>query len=626
MFKKVTIEKLDPEISLALVFMLCSLSMKAMAYLILLTGFMSLGTFDFLLLLQKYIYMPANYQNIMSKPYLKIPTEDNESNSHNDRHDSFELDSLASSDGDDFSQHTASSRGLSPLGSPINNDDSEREAFMNENDYLTSGYNTRQSRANSASTLGDVIFNIPSTRDLRSNLEVPLEKQKRLSLLNGLSLVIGLQIGSGIFASPTQVDLHAGSVGTSLIVWAIAGLLAWTGASSYAELGTAIPLNGSSQAYLNHIFGPLPSFLFAWTGVTVLKPGGAAIIALVFGEYFARSLCISFLDTYWGHKIFAILGLALVTGINCFSTRLGARTSNVFLVLKIVLILALPILGVVGLTMKHDEKPALTSNGLFEGASKNLGDYAIALYAGLWAYDGWDNVNYVAAEMKNARRDVPRVIHIAMPMVIIAYLVANLSYYAVLTKEEITASTTLSVTFAKKLLGKAGGIIFALFISFSCLGALNASVFTAARLIYTSAKDEFMPGIFGHTHEKTNTPVNSLLLQAGLTAFFVVIGEFKSLLTFYGIAGYLFYFLTVFGVIVLRIKEPLLDRPYKTFITTPILFCCVALFLVLRTVVEKPLESIYALLFIALGVPIYIWKFGISFKKLFSMATSFKKF
>lgn len=382
-------------------------------------------------------------------------------------------------------------------------------------------------------------------------------------------------------------------------------------------MGTAIPLNGSSQAYLNHIFGPLPSFLFAWAGVTILKPGSAAIIALVFGEYLARSLCIPVLDSYWGHKLFAIIGLVAVTAINCFSTKLGARTSNIFLVLKTVLLIALPVIGIIGLVKSRpDEKPALKANGLFEGASKNLGDYAIALYAGLWAYDGWDNVNYVAAEMKSVRRDLPRVIHIAMPAVIVAYLLANLSYYAVLTKEEIRTSNTLALSFATKMLGKAGGIVFAIFISFSCLGALNATVFTAARLIYTSAKDDFVPAVFGHTHSKTNTPVNSLLLQCGLTAFFVIIGEFHSLLTFYGIAGYLFYFLTVFGVIVLRIKQPLLDRPYRTYITTPIMFCCVALFLVLRTVFEKPLESIYALCFIGSGVPIYFWKFGISFPSI----------
>lgn len=563
----------------------------------------------------------------MSNSYLKVSSGENEGIGRA-RSDSFELDSLASSE-DAFSEHTPSSRGLSPLRSPIDNDpdDDDRASLMQEDDFLTAGY-SRRSRANSGSTFGDLMFNIPSTRERRRNNEVPLEKQKRLSLLNGLSLVIGLQIGSGIFASPTQVDLHAGSVGTSLIVWIVAGLLAWTGASSFAELGTAIPLNGSSQAYLNHIFGPLPSFLFAWTGVTVLKPGSAAIIAIVFGEYFSRALSISALDSYWGHKFFALIGLGLVTGINCFSTKLGARTSNVFLVLKVILLVSLPILGIVGLLAgitKQENKPALVSHSLFDGASKDLGDYAIALYAGLWAYDGWDNVNYVAAEMKNARRDVPRVIHIAMPVVIIAYILANLSYYAVLTKEEIISSTTLSVTLATKLLGTAGGIIFALFISFSCFGALNATVFTAARLIYTSAKDDFFPTIFSHTHSKTNTPVNALLLQGGLTTVFILIGEFKSLLTFYGIAGYLFYFLTVLGVIVLRIKEPSLDRPYKTFITTPILFCCVALFLVLRTVVEKPLESIYALCFIGLGIPIYIWKFGVSWRDVISRANIFNR-
>lgn len=395
----------------------------------------------------------------------------------------------------------------------------------------------------------------------------------------------------------------------------IAGLLAWTGASSYAELGTAIPLNGSSQAYLNHIFGPLPSFLFAWAGVTIIKPGSTAIIAIVFGEYFARSLCISALDNYWGHKFFAIISLTGITAINCFSTKLGARTSNIFLVFKALLLVALPVIGVIAFIKPlSDIKPALKSAGLFEGASTNLGDYAIALYAGLWAYDGWDSTNYVAAEMKNPRRDLPRVIHIAMPVVIVAYLLANLSYYAVLTSEEMTTSTTVALTFATKLLGKAGGTIFALLISFSCLGALNAVVFTSARLIYTSAKDEFFPAVFGHTHSKTNTPVNSLLLQAGFTLFFIIIGEFHSLLTFYGLVGYLFYFLTVFGVIVLRIKEPLLDRPYRTYITTPIMFCCVALFLVLRTVFEKPLESFYALCFVALGVPIYYWKFGTFWK------------
>lgn len=402
------------------------------------------------------------------------------------------------------------------------------------------------------------------------------------------------------------------------MVWLVAGLLAWTGASSFAELGTTIPLNGSSQAYLNHIYGPLPSFLFSWTAVTILKPGSAAIISIIFGEYIARCIGAEVINTYWFHKLFAIIALTAVTAINSFSTKLGARTGNVLFVLKLLLLLALIVLGIVGaVILRKDPVPsALVASGghIFAGSSKDIGHYAIALYAGLWAYDGWDNVNYVAAEMKNARKDLPRVIHTALPTVIVAYLLANVSYYAVLTREELLNSATVTLTMANKVTGRVGGIIFALGISLSCLGALNASVFTYARLIYTSAKDGFYPQIFAHTSIKRGAPLNALLLSYALTLIFVLVGEFHSLLTFCGLASYLFYFWTVLGVVFLRVREPNLDRPYKTFITTPILFCCVALFLVSRTVFEEPLQSLYAVLFISAGVPLYFWRFGISWR------------
>lgn len=392
--------------------------------------------------------------------------------------------------------------------------------------------------------------------------------------------------------------------------------MAWTGASSYAELGSTIPLNGSSQAYLNHIYGPLPSFLFSWTAVTILKPGSAAIISIIFGEYVGRCMGGA-AESYWLRKLFALLGLTAVTAVNAFSTQLGARAGNVFFVLKIVLLVALIVLGIVGaVVLRHrpDAEPsALVSSGgrLFEGSATDIGNYAMALYAGLWAYDGWDNVNYVSAEMKNARRDLPRVIHTALPVVITAYLLANLSYYAVLSRDELLGSSTVTLAMANKVVGRAGGVVFALLIALSCLGALHASVFTYARLIYTSARDGFFPALFARTALSRGTPVPALALGYVLTAGFILVGEFHSLLTFYGLASYLFYFLTVLGVIFLRVREPALDRPYKTFIATPILFCCVALFLVSRTVFEQPLQSLYAVLFIALGAPIYWWRFGV---------------
>ncbi|ANB11084.1 Mup1p [Sugiyamaella lignohabitans] len=527
---------------------------------------------------------------------------------HGDSQISLELESLASSD--EGSIRSVSSRGLSPLDSPIRSP----EIRDDDNDPMSYGMQFH-GRSMSVSTMGEHMINLPSTNDpFLGETAVPLEKQKRLTLFHGLSLVIGLQIGSGIFASPNQINSNAGSVGMSLIIWVAGGLLAWTGASSYAELGSAIPLNGSSQAYLNQIYGSLPSFLFSWTALTILKPGSTAIIAIIFSEYFCRALGSSPVFTnYWFQKFIAIIGLAIVVAINCFSTRLGARAGNFFLVIKIGVLLAITIIGIVASFHFHDTN-ALTgadSRGLFADSSKSIGNYAIALYAGLWAYDGWDNVNYVSAEMKNPRRDLPRVIHIAMPVVIVAYFLANIAYYAVMSEEEIEKTTSVAITFATKTMGPVAGIIFAILISLSCIGALNATIFSSARLVYSSAEEGFLPSMFCKLHPVRSTPVNALLLQSAIACIFILVGEFHSLLTFYGFAGYSFYFLTVSGVIVLRIREPDLDRPYKTYISTPILFCCVALFLVSRTLFEKPIESLFVALFIASGLPIYIWRFGL---------------
>jgi amino acid transporter len=237
-----------------------------------------------------------------------------------------------------------------------------------------------------------------------------LERQKTLTFLNGLSLLIGLQIGSGIFSSPAQVNNHVPSPGLSLVVWAVAGLLAWTGAASYAELGGAIPLNGGSGVYLRHCFGELAGFLFSWTAVIVLKPGSAAIIAIISGEYINRVLFGSFAeDAPWANKAAAVVCFLVVTALNIISTKLVIRFSDGLMVLKVVTLLAITVIGiVVAVTgFNGDGNGANTDwkdHGWFEarpggvgerGASGigGLGEYAIALYAGLWAFDGWDNVH-----------------------------------------------------------------------------------------------------------------------------------------------------------------------------------------------------------------------------------------
>jgi amino acid transporter len=234
-----------------------------------------------------------------------------------------------------------------------------------------------------------------------------------------------------------------------------------------------------------------------------------------------------------------------------------------------------------------------------------------------------------------------------MPLVIVSYLLANIAYFLVLPLDTINSTNTVAVMFGAKVFGPAGSLILALIVSASCFGALNSSTFTSSRLVYAAGKEGYIPSIFGrlgtgrsssptphHPPLTTRanlpwwrrlkntlltlisdedaglffTPIPALVLNAGLTTAYILVGEFGTLLTFYGVAGYTFYFITVLGLIVLRVREPQLERPYRTWITTPIIFCCVSLFLLSRAVFSQPLQTLAVVGFVVAGVPVYFWR------------------
>lgn len=227
-----------------------------------------------------------------------------------------------------------------------------------------------------------------------------------------------------------------------------------------------------------------------------------------------------------------------------------------------------------------------------------------------------------------------------MPLVIISYVLANVAYFLVLPVEEVNSSNTVAVMFGSKVFGPVGSIVLALVVSASCLGALTSSTFTAGRLVYVAGKEGYIPAIFGkiglNVHRQDQgfssqrtraclsrklhqafgdgemglffTPIYALLLNGIITAAYCIVGEFPTLVTFYGVAGYTFYFCTVLGIIILRVKEPQLERPYKTWITTPIIFCCVSLFLLSRAVFARPIQTLAVVAFVIAGIPVYFWR------------------
>ena len=233
-----------------------------------------------------------------------------------------------------------------------------------------------------------------------------------------------------------------------------------------------------------------------------------------------------------------------------------------------------------------------------------------------------------------------------MPLVILSYLLANTAYIFVVPAKIIASSNTIAVKFGGIVFGPIGSAVLAVIVSLSCFGALNATTFTSGRLVYAAGKEGFLPsllgkigvpgadglyggldsigvvraekrrGFWGHIKDWMGdengtigfTPINAMVFNSSITLIYIIVGEFGTLVTFYGVAGYTFYFLTVLGLIVLRIREPYLERPYKTWITTPVIFCCVSLFLLTRAVVAEPIQTLIVVGFVVLGVPVYFWR------------------
>ena len=230
-----------------------------------------------------------------------------------------------------------------------------------------------------------------------------------------------------------------------------------------------------------------------------------------------------------------------------------------------------------------------------------------------------------------------------MSAVIVCYLLANVAYIFVLPAAVINSSNTIAVKFGSVVFGPVGSLALALIVSLSCFGALNATTFTAGRLVYAAGKEGFLPSLLGKigmpgTYRPADslgvvradkrrgilgrlqdwigdedgsigfTPVNAMVFNGFLTVLYIIVGEFATLVTFYGVAGYTFYFLTVVGLIVLRVREPYLERPYKTWITTPVIFCCVSLFLLTRAIVAEPFQTLLVLGFVLLGIPVFFWR------------------
>ncbi len=450
--------------------------------------------------------------------------------------------------------------------------------------------------------------------------------EPKLKLLDATMIVAGSMIGSGIFIVSADIVRNVGSAGGLLLAWLIAAVLTIIAAVSYGELSAMYPKAGGQYVYLKEAYNKLVGFLYGWTLFAVIQTGTIAAVAIAFTKFAAyffpilelktgpELLNLGFVIIKPAHVV-SVLLITLLTYINTRGVEGGKFIQNLFTISKIAALLIVIILGfAMGANKEIWEANwvngwSLVTQKFTQDTSKVvLGAVAAALVGSVFSADAWNNITFVAGEVKNPKRNIGLSLIIGTGLVLALYIMANIMYLSVLPLADIAnaPSDRVAVAVCNKILGDTGTKLVAVLIMISTFGCINGMILSGARVYYTMAQD----GIFFKsmaTLNKNNVPAKALWAQCIWTSLLCFSGRYSDLLDYVVIAVMLFYILTLIGIFILRKTKPNIARPYKAigYPILPIIYILMATTFCILLLIFKPNFTLSGLGIVALGVPIY---------------------
>lgn len=427
----------------------------------------------------------------------------------------------------------------------------------------------------------------------------------KMTLLNGCTVIVGSIIGSGIFVAPKGVLQSTGSVGLSLIVWILSGVYSLIGAFCFAELGCMIPKSGADYAYIMTSFGPFLAFMRLWIECAIVRPTSQAIVALTFALYALRPIYPDCEPPAISIKFLAVVCILVLTFVNCWSVKWSTFVQDIFTYGKL---LALAIIILTGLYQLSLGK---TENFNFDGSVWDVSKIALSFYSGLFAYNGWNYLNFVIEELIEPAKNLPKAIMISVILVTVVYTLTIVAFHTTLSVREVLSSEAVAVTFANRLYG-GFAILVPVFVAMSTFGGVNGILFTSSRLFYAGAEEKQMPSLLSMIQVKHLTPMPAVIAMCLLSLVYLLSNDIYLLINYVGFASWLAIGLAVACVPYLRWKHPEWERPIKVNLIWPIIYILATIFITIVPIISDPVGTLMGCIIIATGIPVYFlfiaWK------------------
>jgi len=429
---------------------------------------------------------------------------------------------------------------------------------------------------------------------------------RRLNLFDATMIVISGIVGSGIFINPYVVAQAVGTPFLIVGVWVGGGVIALLGAFVFAELSTVMPRVGGQYAFFREAFHPLVAFLHGWSLLLIIQSGATAAVAVAFSQYVAQLAGMPQALVPW----LAAAVMLLLAGFHALGVRPGAVVVNVITFGKVLVLAALIVSVFVvsprasGLVFTPLAPPGL--HGILL-----LSAFFAGLVPAMFSYGGWQNLNFVAEEVREPQRNLPRAILLGVACVIVLYVSANLAYLHVLGAPALAASRTPAADTAAQVFGGLGGRLIGALVVVSTFGFLNLALLTAPRVYYAMAADGLFFRSLARLHPRFRVPVAAILLQGGLAAAFALTRSYERLLACAVFADWIFFALAGAALLVFRRKLPAAPRPFPTpgYPWLPLAFTLAGVGIVVNLFFTSPRDALLGTAILAAGVPVFLlWR------------------